>query len=246
MERSELIIDPPPISSRNHPPLTSPRNHGEAFKLPSVDGGTEGGERLRSELIIHKSDHNGDIRITYSARLVDDTEAIIVLARWQQASVLLPYVTFGVGDLLVETFYRRRYYNIFALYDGSDALPEVDLTPIVERIRLEFRQNNTSMISPEQLRSQLSCPCPLKGYYVNFTYPAEYDAQAGVLIWRDLALDLWVPAQGQPLLLDADEYESLDLARRNPALHDSVQHAMAQLWAHATARTGPFTIFSKE
>ena len=229
MECSELII---------HPPPTFPRNLGEA--LPSVGGGTEGGEWLRSELIIHKADHNGDIRVTYTGWLLDDTEAIVVLARWSRPPVLLPYVTFGVGDFLVETFYRTRYYNIFALYDGSDAPNEVDLTPIVERIRLEFRQNNTSMLSPEQLRSNLSCSCPLKGYYVNFTYPVEYDVQAGVLIWRDLALDLWVPAQGQPLLLDADEYETLDLARRNPALHDSVQHALAQLWRHATTRTGPF------
>ena len=31
-----------------HPPPTSPRNQGEAFKLPSVDGRIEGGERLPS------------------------------------------------------------------------------------------------------------------------------------------------------------------------------------------------------
>jgi hypothetical protein len=199
-----------------------------------------------SELTVHKADHNGDIRVTYTAWLVDDRETIVVLARWQRQPMTLPYVTFDEGDILVETFYRRRYYNIFALYDGSDAPNGMNLASAAEQIRFEFRQNNTSTITPEQLRSHLSCSCPLKGFYVNFTYPAEYDAQAGVLLWRDLALDLWVPAQGQPLLLDADEYESLDLARQNPALHDSVQHALAQLWAHATARTGPFTVFSKE
>ena len=225
-----------------HPPPPSPRFPGKAV-LPFGD---EEGERVHSKLTIHKAIYNGDIQVSYTSWLLDDTEAIIVLSRWRLPSMHKPYVSFNEGDLLVETFYRTRHYNIFALYDGSDAPNEMDMTAAVERMRLESRQNNTSAISPEQLRSQLSCSCSFKGYYVNFTYPAEYDARAGVLIWRDLALDLWVPARGQPLLLDADEYESLDLAHQNPALHDAVQHALAQLWAYATARTGPFTVFSKE
>jgi len=191
-------------------------------------------------LTIHKANHNGKILVTYSGWLLDDSEAIVVLARWQRSSMILPYVTFATGDLLVETFYRTRYYNIFEIYDGRDAPNDGDLTSTMEQIRLRFRQSNTSTFTFEHLRTHLSCSCPLKGYYVNFTYPAEYDVRSGTLLWRDLALDLWVTAQGQPQLLDSDEYEMLDLPHRNPELHDSIQRALAQLWTHATTRTGPF------
>ena len=194
----------------------------------------------QSPLTIHKADHTGAIQVTYSGWLLDDSEAIVVLAQWQRPAMALPYVTFGQGDLLVETFYRERHYNIFALYDGSAAPPGADLAATVERLRLGFRQNNTAVAAPEQLCPTPPSVCPLKGHYVNFTYPVTYDARTGVLIWRDLALDVWVPARGAPLLLDSEEYEKLALARRDPALHSAVQQALDQLWPQAVAHTGPF------
>ncbi|HEY54337.1 MAG TPA: DUF402 domain-containing protein [Caldilineae bacterium] len=194
----------------------------------------------QSTILIHKADHNGHILVSYSGWLLDDSEHIVVLARWQRASMLLPYVTFGEGDLLVETFYRQRYYNIFALYDGSKAPDGMDWEIVVERLRLELRRNNTGVAALGQLCPTLSSVCPLKGHYVNFTYPVVYDAQTGVLIWRDLALDLWIPAEGRPLLLDAEEYGKLALAQQDPALHSTIQSALKRLWSQAVAHTGPF------
>jgi len=197
-------------------------------------------------LTIHKADHNGKVRITYSGWVLDDEDEIVVLARWQRPPVLLPYVTFAEGDFLVETFFRTRYYNIFALHDGGDLPGGVDIASAVEQIQPRIRQNTTRMLASdrmlasEHLFSLLPRTCPLKGYYINFTYPVDYDAQARVLTWRDLALDLWVPAEGQPLLLDSDEYEALALARRDPELDRAVRSTLAQLWDQAVNRTGPF------
>ncbi len=195
-------------------------------------------------LTIHKADHNGRVLTTYSAWLLDDRDEIIVLARWQRPPVQLPYVTFNEGDFLVETFYRTRYYNIFALYDGGDAPGMADLALVVEQIKLTMRQNTTSAPASSHLFSSPPYTCPLKGFYVNFTWPADYDAQTHILIWRDLALDLWVPAKGQPLLVDSDEYETLALAQHQPELDQAVQIALTQLWGHAVNHTGPFTITS--
>jgi YD repeat-containing protein len=129
----------------------------------------------QSPLTIHKADHTGAIQVTYSGWLLDDSEAIVVLAQWQRPAMALPYVTFGQGDLLVETFYRERHYNIFALYDGSAAPPGADLAATVERLRLGFRQNNTAVAALEQLCPTPPSVCPLKGHYINFTYPIAYE-----------------------------------------------------------------------
>jgi len=195
-------------------------------------------------LTIHKADHNGKVLITYSGWLLDDEDEIVVLARWQRPAVLLPYVTFVEGDFLIETFYRKRFYNIFALYDGG-ALPlGMNIASTVEQIRPIIRQNTTWMLASGHPYSLLPWSCPLKGYYINFTYPVDYAAQARILTWRDLALDMWVPAEGQPLLLDSDEYEELALAQRDPELELAVKSALNQLWDHAINRTGPFAITS--
>lgn len=192
-------------------------------------------------LTIHKADPNGAIQITYSGWLLDDKAAIILLARWIRPSMELPYVTFAQGDLLFETFYRDRPYNIFALYDGSALPAEAALGEIVEQVRNRQRRYPTSpAYFPQQICSLLPLSCMLKGYYINFTYPVLYDADDGILIWRDLALDLWVPPAGQPLILDEAEYNALDLAHQDPALYDAIEQARERLWAHAVAHTGPF------
>lgn len=49
----------------------------------------------------------------------------------------------------------------------------------------------------------------LKGWYCNISYPAEISG--GVVSYIDLALDLFVYADGRQLELDYDEYEALQL-----------------------------------
>ena len=193
-------------------------------------------------LTIHKADPNGAVQVSYSGWLLDDSKEITILARWLRADMALPYVTFARGDLLFETFFRDRPYNIFALFDGRALSGEVELGELVELVRTRQRHDPVPpQRLPDLFFSLLPASCSLKGYYVNFTYPVLYNEQDGVLIWRDLALDLWVPATGQPLILDEDEYDILDLAHKDPALHHAIQQAREQLWAQAVAHTGPFT-----
>ena len=54
----------------------------------------------------------------------------------------------------------------------------------------------------------------LKGWYCNVTRPVEVDD--GVIVWRDLALDLFIDAEGQVAVLDKDEFEALGLERLAP------------------------------
>jgi len=49
----------------------------------------------------------------------------------------------------------------------------------------------------------------LKGWYANVGLPAELDAQAGILQYIDLALDVWINTDGQYVVLDEDEYQTL-------------------------------------
>jgi uncharacterized protein len=49
----------------------------------------------------------------------------------------------------------------------------------------------------------------LKGWYCNVGQPAVIDDR--VVSYVDLALDLWVSANGQQTVLDEDEFEKLDL-----------------------------------
>ena len=55
---------------------------------------------------------------------------------------------------------------------------------------------------------------PLKGWYCNITRPVE--VADGVVIWRDLALDVFVDPTGEVTVLDRDEFEALGLERSDP------------------------------
>lgn len=50
----------------------------------------------------------------------------------------------------------------------------------------------------------------LKGWYCNIGMPAEIEG--ATVAYVDLALDLWVSAEGTRTLLDQDEFESLGLS----------------------------------
>lgn len=188
-------------------------------------------------LTIHKTAPDGSLAATYPAWLLSDGEPILALARWQRPTLVTPYVSFAQGDLLLETFYRDRPYNIFSLFDGAGI--EDDLGERVARGRRPIPTAAFETVF-SHWRQVLGLHERLKGHYINLSYPAVFDAGARTLIWRDLALDIWAPAAGDPLLLDEDEYLALGLAAAHPALHRQVQDALARLWRQAQLRASPF------
>ncbi len=75
----------------------------------------------------------------------------------------------------------------------------------------------------------------VKGWYCNFTRPAEVDG--GVVRADDLALDLFVSADGRTYVLDRDEFESLALP---DAERYAVKEAMLDLVRRAENAAAPF------
>lgn len=67
----------------------------------------------------------------------------------------------------------------------------------------------------------------LKGWYCNVGKPAVEEAE-GVISYVDLALDLWVAADGTQTILDEDEFAALDL---EPATRERALAALAELQA---------------
>lgn len=68
----------------------------------------------------------------------------------------------------------------------------------------------------------------LKGWYCNICRPAEISDSA--VRCEDLALDVWAPASGEPLLLDEDEFSALDIP---PADRQSARDALDKLLTDA-------------
>jgi predicted RNA-binding protein associated with RNAse of E/G family len=65
----------------------------------------------------------------------------------------------------------------------------------------------------------------IKGWYCNLGRPAVWDAP-DTISYVDLALDLWVAADGAQTVLDEDEFEALGL---DEALAAQVLNALAEL-----------------
>ncbi len=78
----------------------------------------------------------------------------------------------------------------------------------------------------------------LKGWYVNFSRPAAITQDEVRAV--DLRLDLFVHPDGRQRLLDRDEYAELDLPQTDPAAHQAVQAALAQVQARIAAGHPPF------
>lgn len=188
-------------------------------------------------LTIHKTTPHGSPVTTYPAWLLSDGEPLLALAQWARPTLVTPYVAFAHGDLLLETFYRERPYNIFSLYDGA-GLGD-NLGERVARGRRPMPEADFDAIL-SHWRRLLALDGRLKGHYANLSRPAVFDPATRSLSWSDLALDIWAPAAGRPLLLDEDEYAALGLAASDPALHRQVQEAVAQLWQAASQHRGPF------
>ena len=66
----------------------------------------------------------------------------------------------------------------------------------------------------------------MKGWYCNITKPAVIED--GSVSYVDLALDLWVSANGEQTVLDEDELEELKLGE---ALKEKVYEGLRELQA---------------
>ncbi|NOX64005.1 MAG: DUF402 domain-containing protein [Chloroflexi bacterium] len=189
-----------------------------------------------SEITIRKVDFWGDVQAIYRAWLLKEGDPLVVAARWRYETLSLPFVSFSKGDLLFECFPRHRHFNVFALCDGRAAPAGLNMAELAAR----YRRLQHKATLPKGFCALASFDCPLKGHYVNFTLPVDYHPNKAVLTWIDLALDLWVPVAGPPILLDEEEYATLNIARTHPALHAAVQKTLAEIWPHALAHTGLF------
>jgi predicted RNA-binding protein associated with RNAse of E/G family len=75
----------------------------------------------------------------------------------------------------------------------------------------------------------------LLGWYCNVTRPARITDHE--VVAEDLALDLWVAADGAMRVLDEDEFAALLLS---PPERQSAQQALAELQAMVSRRAAPF------
>ncbi len=191
-------------------------------------------------ITIQKADAAGRIVTRYHGCLLADGDPLLVLARWRHDPLHLSFVSLLPGDIFIEQYERHQYYNLFAIYNGKDIPLSETLCALMEPKREGQRLEHDIAAIIAAVRQRYQAPCPLKGVYVNFTYPVQYDAERQILTWRDLALDIWLPAQGKPLLLDEDEYAALQLAEHEPETAAVIARAQAYLWRHAQQRSGPF------
>jgi uncharacterized protein len=81
---------------------------------------------------------------------------------------------------------------------------------------------------------QISSPDgDLKGWYANLGLPAELDSERGELRYVDLELDVWARPDGEYVVLDEDDLETL-LAQR-PDLTRAAGRGRAELLALASS-----------
>lgn len=74
----------------------------------------------------------------------------------------------------------------------------------------------------------------LKGWYCNITKPAVIED--GLVAYVDLALDLWVSADGSRKMLDEDELEALDL---DDLTRQKVYESLQELEEHFESKNPP-------
>ncbi|HAX69314.1 MAG TPA: DUF402 domain-containing protein, partial [Anaerolineae bacterium] len=74
----------------------------------------------------------------------------------------------------------------------------------------------------------------LKGWYCNITKPAVIED--GLVAYVDLALDLWVSADGSRKMLDEDELEELNL---DDLTRQKVYESLQELEEHFESKNPP-------
>ncbi len=136
-----------------------------------------------STMLIRKTDHLGREKTRYPGTIISrDSHKIVLACEWPNLPVVSAYgVEFNPGDALIEHFYFDRWCNVMAIYG-----PRVH-----------------AAIDPESL----------KGWYCNITRPTilrkEEAGNPAEIEWQDLALDVWMSAQGDAQILDEDEFEAI-------------------------------------
>lgn len=197
---------------------------------------TTASENAGKIIQIQKLDAQGRLVAAYPGWLLQNGEPILVLARWLSPDHPTPYTTFAHGDLLVEAYFHHRPFNIFALFDGRQLPDQLDLQKLATTVTNPERCLHTL----QPICVSLQRHCPLKGHYVNFIASITFSDASQTLIWRDLALDLWAPAQGDPIILDEETYRALRLHETQPDLAAQIDQALAELLAQAKSHTGFF------
>ena len=90
----------------------------------SHDGeGKEANAKMASSrcVVVRKIDPNGEEAACYHGVVVEEcTEAVTLMAKWENAQVDLGYLVLEPGDVFVEHFLRTRWYNIFEIYQAVE------------------------------------------------------------------------------------------------------------------------------
>jgi PncC family amidohydrolase len=74
-------------------------------------------------MLIRKLDHNGTEKARYEGDVITrDEHSVVIRATWTRPTVRLGFATFEKGDVLRETFYDDRWYNVFELFNAQGQL----------------------------------------------------------------------------------------------------------------------------
>jgi len=98
-----------------------------------------------------KLDHRGKEKLRYQGLvLARKPSSITIEARFNNPDKLLPGLNLRTGDRFVETHYQDRWYNVFAVYDGTDGRLKGWYCNITRPARIE-----TDRVSAEDLALDL-------------------------------------------------------------------------------------------
>jgi predicted RNA-binding protein associated with RNAse of E/G family len=76
---------------------------------------------MNETITVHKLDDRGNELWRYSGTLVrKDGSSVMLVAHFDRDDVEFHGLRIRRGDRFIETFYRDRWYNIFAIYDADD------------------------------------------------------------------------------------------------------------------------------
>ncbi|MEM8532600.1 MAG: DUF402 domain-containing protein [Chloroflexota bacterium] len=74
-------------------------------------------------LTVHLLKPDSDKNITYCGELVtDESDHILIHARWEKPSLELGYMTFETGDHFYEHYYTNRWFSIFEIRSATQQL----------------------------------------------------------------------------------------------------------------------------
>lgn len=74
-------------------------------------------------MFIRKLDYKGVEKATYEGEVLSrDAHRVVVRAVWTRPTTRLPFTTFEHGDILHESFYSDRWYNVFELRTAQGRL----------------------------------------------------------------------------------------------------------------------------